>query len=79
MSRLLIILIRLYQLALSPLLGQCCRFYPTCSHYMIEALKDHGFCKGIWLGLKRISKCHPFRVGGLDPVPPVSPDSEPES
>jgi uncharacterized protein len=65
----LIFLIRLYQMTISPILGLCCRFYPTCSAYMIEALKTHGPLKGGWLGLKRICKCHPWHPGGHDPIP----------
>jgi len=62
-------LIRLYQLTLSPLLPSACRFTPTCSHYGYEAFKRHGFFKGGWLTVKRISRCHPFHPGGYDPVP----------
>ncbi|MBT8046470.1 MAG: membrane protein insertion efficiency factor YidD [Pontiella sp.] len=64
-----IALVRLYQKALSPWLGQRCRFHPTCSHYCIEALQQHGMVHGLWLGFKRICKCHPFHSGGFDPVP----------
>ncbi|TCP93416.1 hypothetical protein EDC44_11914 [Cricetibacter osteomyelitidis] len=69
-SKILIRLIRLYQLVLSPLLGPHCRFNPTCSQYGIEALKTHGALKGSWLTVKRILKCHPLNPGGDDPVPP---------
>jgi putative membrane protein insertion efficiency factor len=69
-SRLLIGLIRAYQLVLSPLLGPHCRFQPTCSHYAIEALRTFGVVKGSGLTLKRILKCHPLNPGGDDPVPP---------
>lgn len=62
-------LIRFYQLAISPWLGSNCRFTPTCSHYGIEALKTHGIIKGIWLTIKRISRCHPWGGSGYDPVP----------
>ncbi|WP_166422466.1 membrane protein insertion efficiency factor YidD [Paraglaciecola sp. 20A4] len=62
-------LIRLYQLWLSPLLGQNCRFHPTCSYYAIEALKTHGILMGGWLSIKRILKCHPLHSGGVDLVP----------
>jgi hypothetical protein len=55
--------------ALSPLLPASCRYYPTCSHYAIEALEKHGALRGGWLALKRIARCHPFRPGGFDPVP----------
>lgn len=69
----LMLLIRAYQLLLSPLLGPRCRFYPSCSSYCREALETHGLVTGLWLGLKRILRCHPYCEGGLDPVPPVSP------
>lgn len=72
----MIALIRFYQLAISPLLGPRCRFYPTCSHYAIEALQLHGVFKGSWLAIKRISKCHPGNPGGLDPVPGSPSDTE---
>ena len=62
-------LIRGYQLAISPLFGPRCRFYPSCSQYAIEALDTHGALQGIWLAIKRISRCHPFHEGGFDPVP----------
>jgi uncharacterized protein len=62
-------LIRGYQLAISPLLGPCCRFYPSCSHYALEAIDTHGALRGTWLTIKRISRCHPFHEGGFDPVP----------
>jgi putative membrane protein insertion efficiency factor len=62
-------LIRGYQLAISPLLGPRCRFYPSCSHYAIEAIETHGALSGVWLTIKRISRCHPWHEGGFDPVP----------
>ena len=62
-------LIRLYQLLVSPWLGPRCRFYPSCSHYAIEALDEHGLWRGGWLALKRLARCHPFHSGGYDPVP----------
>ena len=62
-------LIRGYQLAISPLLGPRCRFYPSCSHYAMEAIETHGALRGTWLTIKRISRCHPFHEGGFDPVP----------
>jgi uncharacterized protein len=65
----LIGLIRLYQLVLSPLLGQRCRFYPSCSQYTLEAIERHGPVKGGWLGLRRVCRCHPLNPGGHDPVP----------
>ena len=64
-----IIPIKLYQILLSPLLGQSCRYHPTCSQYTIEAIEKYGPIKGIWLGTKRISRCHPWGGSGHDPVP----------
>ena len=71
-------LVRAYQKLVSPLLGNNCRYYPTCSHYTYEAIEIHGAAKGFWLGLKRIGRCHPFREGGMDPVPGSS-DSQPNT
>lgn len=62
-------MIRTYQKLISPLLGQHCRFYPSCSQYTLEAIKEWGLAKGMWLGAKRISRCHPLNEGGIDPVP----------
>lgn len=73
MQALLIALIRLYQKTLSPLIGQSCRFYPTCSSYAIEAIQTHGSLKGSWLMIKRIARCHPLNDGGMDPVPEKQP------
>lgn len=67
--RLLVYLVRGYQLLLSPFLGSNCRFYPTCSHYMVEAIELHGVRRGLWLGIRRLSRCHPYHEGGIDPVP----------
>jgi uncharacterized protein len=64
-----LLLIKGYKIFLSPLLGNNCRFYPTCSTYMYEAIDTHGVFKGIFLGSKRLLKCHPFHPGGNDPVP----------
>ncbi len=69
-SSALILLVRAYQVALSPLFRGCCRFEPSCSNYMIEALKVHGPFKGTLLGTWRILRCHPFGKYGYDPVPP---------
>jgi len=69
MSKLLIMIIRSYQLAVSPLLGHCCRFYPSCSSYCVQAIQKHGWLKGLILGVQRIGKCHPFHSGGVDNVP----------
>lgn len=68
MKQVLVGLIRLYQLFISPLKGQSCRFYPTCSEYSVQALQKYGLIKGIWKSIKRILKCHPFHPGGHDPV-----------
>ena len=65
-------IIRFYQRAFSPLLGQRCCFYPSCSQYAIEAINVHGSIKGFWLSLKRISRCHPLAVTGHDPVPCIN-------
>ena len=69
MTKLLVLIIKGYQLALSPFFGQQCRFTPTCSHFAIEALQMHGATKGMWLAVKRILRCHPWQAGGHDPVP----------
>jgi len=69
MKKILIGFIKLYQITLSPFLGDSCRFYPSCSNYGIEAIKKHGAFKGFYLTIKRIFKCHPFHPGGHDPVP----------
>jgi hypothetical protein len=62
-------LIRGYQLAISPMLGNRCRFYPSCSEYSMESLQRHGLLRGLWLTLRRIGRCHPWHPGGYDPVP----------
>ena len=69
MKPLLLALIRIYQYVISPILGRRCRFFPSCSEYASEALEKHGALKGARLGLKRISRCHPWNPGGFDPVP----------
>ncbi|MBK6564932.1 MAG: membrane protein insertion efficiency factor YidD [Saprospiraceae bacterium] len=68
-NKIFIFPVKLYQWILSPLLGKNCRFEPTCSHYMIQAIDEWGPIKGIWLGIKRIGKCHPWGPHGHDPVP----------
>ena len=61
-------LIRTYKLVISPLLPSACRFHPTCSEYMKDAIEKHGVLKGVGMGLRRLSRCHPFHQGGFDPV-----------
>jgi len=75
MKTILVFLLRAYQLVLSPMLGQNCRFYPSCSHYAIEALRSHGAARGSVLTLRRVCRCHPWNEGGFDPVPPPPPHS----
>jgi uncharacterized protein len=65
-KKILISVIRFYQVAISPIKPPSCRFYPTCSHYGLEAVQRFGALKGGWLTLKRILKCHPFHPGGID-------------
>lgn len=65
----LILLVKLYRFAISPLLPPSCRFYPTCSAYTLEALRKYGPVKGLGLSVRRILRCHPFNPGGHDPVP----------
>ncbi|MCL2840429.1 MAG: membrane protein insertion efficiency factor YidD [Defluviitaleaceae bacterium] len=61
--------LRLYKRFISPLLGDNCRFYPSCSMYMLEAVDKYGAAKGVWMGVKRLARCQPFSKGGYDPVP----------
>lgn len=68
----LLLIVRFYQVFISPLLGQNCRFFPSCSCYAHQALKQHGALKGSWLSLKRIVKCNPMHPGGIDEVPPTN-------
>ncbi|RJQ52712.1 MAG: membrane protein insertion efficiency factor YidD [Desulfobacteraceae bacterium] len=69
MEKLVFILLRTYQIALSPFLGPACRFYPTCSEYAYQAVAAHGVSRGLRLALRRLLRCHPFHPGGVDPVP----------
>jgi putative membrane protein insertion efficiency factor len=74
MKTLILLLLRGYQLAVSPFLGQSCRFYPSCSNYAMEAIRAHGAFKGSLFACRRLCKCHPWHPGGLDPVPEKSHD-----
>jgi uncharacterized protein len=69
MRLLLLGAIRLYQIGISPLFPATCRFYPTCSHYALVAVKDHGTLRGAWLSIARLARCHPWNPGGVDFVP----------
>ena len=69
MSYIFIKIIRLYQIVLSPILGSNCRYHPTCSQYMIDAVNEWGVIKGVILGTKRMLKCHPLGSKGFDPIP----------
>src|SRR5215469_6567317 len=68
-ARLLAGMISAYRKVISPVLGARCRFYPSCSAYALEAIQVHGAGRGTWLAVRRLSKCHPFHPGGIDPVP----------
>lgn len=74
MRKLLIWLIRFYQKILSPLCPGVCRYRPTCSEYFIQAVQVHGLCKGFYLGIRRILRCHPWGGSGYDPVPEKKPN-----
>jgi len=69
MKYMLIIIVKIYQISISPLIGSNCRYSPTCSNYCIQSLKKHGILKGLSLTFKRIISCHPFGGSGHDPVP----------
>lgn len=76
-SKLLTLLLRFYQLAISPMLGPRCRFYPSCSNYALEAIRVHGAGRGGWLAARRVCRCHPWNPGGLDPVPEAKGKNSP--
>lgn len=64
-----VVLLRSYRAMISPLYGDVCRYYPSCSHYALNAIQTHGVVKGVWLGTRRIARCHPWAAGGIDDVP----------
>jgi len=64
----LVVAIGVYQWMISPLLPSACRFYPTCSQYMRDAVERYGVARGVWMGVRRLARCHPFHAGGFDPV-----------
>jgi putative membrane protein insertion efficiency factor len=68
MQRALLIILSFYKRWISPLLPSACRFQPTCSEYMMEAVRRYGAWRGVWMGVKRLARCHPFHPGGYDPV-----------
>lgn len=72
MKYVLVALLRGYRFLISPLYGQVCRYYPTCSAYALEAVQAHGALRGSWLSARRVCRCHPWAEGGVDHVPPVS-------
>ncbi|MFI4871888.1 MAG: membrane protein insertion efficiency factor YidD [Phycisphaerales bacterium JB061] len=74
----LVLLVRLYQITLSPLLGGQCRYHPTCSAYAIDALREYGAIRGSIMTIKRIGRCNPFAKGGYDPVPPACSHRAPD-
>lgn len=78
MRKLALALIQFYRYVISPLMASRCRFYPSCSCYAHEAISTHGFARGGWLTLRRLSRCHPWHAGGYDPVP-ASRTSRPSS
>jgi len=75
MKYLLIGLLRMYRLLISPLYGQVCRYYPSCSAYALEAVSVHGTFRGSWYSARRVARCHPWAAGGVDPVPARHPRS----
>lgn len=77
MSHLLITLLRIYRRVVSPLYGQVCRYYPSCSHYALEAVSVHGSVKGSWYAARRLARCHPWAAGGVDHIPSRAPHRAP--
>jgi len=81
LSRLFLALIAIYRCCISPFLGPHCRFYPSCSAYAADAIREHGPLRGTWLAMRRLARCHPWHPGGFDPVPgcachPTDPQSQ---
>ena len=74
MKYLIIAFLKAYRMFISPLYGQVCRFYPSCSAYALEAVERHGAVRGSWLAMRRLIRCHPWNPGGYDPVPPTDVD-----
>lgn len=72
MRKLAIVPIQFYRYAISPLMANHCRFYPSCSCYALEAIEIHGLLRGSWLTVRRLGRCHPWNAGGFDPVPDAS-------
>jgi uncharacterized protein len=75
--RVSLVVVRAYQLLLSPFAGGACRFHPSCSEYAVQAIEDHGVLKGWALAVRRLARCHPFASPGVDPVPPADPCRSP--
>lgn len=71
MTAVLVLLLKGYRLFISPLYGQVCRYYPSCSEYALRAVQTHGWLRGSWLAVRRLARCHPWTAGGYDPVPPA--------
>lgn len=76
MKLVLVALLRGYRFAISPLYGDVCRYYPSCSAYALESVQVHGSVRGPWLAVRRLARCHPWARGGIDPVPPRTPRGE---
>ena len=76
-ARVLMALITGYRRFIGPMFSPRCRFYPSCSAYALEAVREHGALHGTWLAVRRIGRCHPFNPGGFDPVPPALPGRRP--
>ncbi|MBW9207724.1 membrane protein insertion efficiency factor YidD [Mumia sp. zg.B53] len=72
MKPVLVALLKAYRFAISPMYGQVCRYYPSCSAYALTAVEEHGALRGSWMAARRVARCHPWAAGGYDPVPPRS-------